>query len=171
MSFEVLPALVAGLIGTGVMSALMAMAASMGMTKMPPMPLLTGSMMSGDRAKASRMGTMVHYIVMGTVMFGLVYAGLFTAIGSASVVVGVGIGLAHGVLVGAMAMPMMALVHPRMSEASGADRAVVTEEAGEIRIAAPGFFGIKWGVMTPMGMIVGHVVFGVVVALIYDALV
>ena len=170
MSFEVLPALVAGLIGTGVMSALMAMAGSMGMTRMPPMHLLTGSMMSGDRAQASKVGIMVHYIVMGTVMFGLIYAGLFTAIGSASVVTGVGLGLVHGVLVGAMAMPMMASVHPRISKASGDDGAVVTEE-GELRIAAPGFFGIKWGAMTPMGMIVGHVVFGAVVALTYNALV
>lgn len=79
MELDVVGALVAGFAGTVVMSLLMNGAKAAGMTNMPPMPLVTGSMMSGDRKKATAIGAMVHFVVMGTVVFGLAYAALFTA--------------------------------------------------------------------------------------------
>lgn len=169
MTFEILPALVAGLVATVVMSVMMTAAAKMGLTKMPPMPLVIGSMMSGNPSQARRIGTMLHYIIMGTVVFGLAYAGLFTAFDSASVATGLLIGAVHGLVFGGVAMPMMPAMHPRMT--AGGDGPVVSEEQGQIALSAPGFFGARWGAMTPVGLIVGHLVFGLVVALIYAALV
>jgi hypothetical protein len=64
--FNALAALVAGLAGTIVMTAMMTVASKAGMTRMPPMPLVMGSMMSGDRHKAMVIGGMLHYIVTGT---------------------------------------------------------------------------------------------------------
>ena len=169
MSIEWLPALVAGLIGTVVMSATMQMAASMGLTRMPAMHLVTGAMMSGDKATASRIGIMVHYIVMGTVVFGLAYAALFAAFDDASVRTGALLGLGHGLIVGLMAMPMMPVMHPRMSSSpAGPTASTVTVDGGQLALSAPGLFGAKWGGMTPVGLIVGHILYGVVVALVYS---
>jgi uncharacterized membrane protein YagU involved in acid resistance len=123
-------------------------------------------MMSGERQKASRIGFVVHFVVMGAVVFGLGYAALFAALDDASIGAGALIGLAHGLIVGAMAMPMMAAVHPHMSAATS-EAGSVSVQSGQVTLSAPGVFGAKWGGMTPVGMIVGHVVFGVVMALIY----
>jgi hypothetical protein len=170
MTFEIVPALIAGFIATVVMTAMMTAASRMGLTRMPPMPLVMGSMMSGEPDRARRIGTMLHFIVMGTVAFGLAYAALFTAFDSASALTGVLIGAVHGVVVGAMALPMMPAIHPRMSN-DVVDGPVVTEDQGEVRLTAPGFFGTRWGGMTPVGLIGGHVVFGLVLALVYAGLV
>lgn len=170
MSFEVLPALAGGLVGTVVMSAMMQMAGSMGLTRMPPMHLVVGSMMSGDPRKASRIGILIHYLLMGTVVFGSVYGVLFAAFDESSVAIGATIGLVHGLVVGLMGMPMMPAIHPRMSAGRSVSGAVVTVESGQVLLSAPGFLGAGWGGMTPVGMIVGHVVYGVVVALVYSSL-
>lgn len=169
MTFEVVPALVAGLAATLVMSAMMRMAASAGMTRMPPMPLLMGSMMTGEPRQAQRLGAMLHYVVMGTVVFGLLYATLFTWFDSTSVLTGVAIGAVHGLVVGAMAMPMMPAMHPRMSASSEGPPADTS--SGIVSLSAPGFFASNWGSMTGVGIVAGHVVYGLIAALLYGALV
>jgi hypothetical protein len=55
---------------------------------MPPIELVTGSMFSGDPETARRIGFVVHWIMMGTMIFGVGYAALFLAVGSASWLVG-----------------------------------------------------------------------------------
>lgn len=169
MTFELLPALVAGLAATLVMSAMMSMSASMGMTRMPTMSLLMGAMMSGDQDRAKRIGAMIHYIVMGTIVFGLAYGALFTAFDSSSALTGILIGAVHGLAVGAIGMPMMPAMHSRMSKDPG--EPVVDTSSGSVVLSAPGFFGVQWGAMTAMGLIIGHVVYGLIAALIYGALV
>ena len=49
------------------------------MTDMPPMPLVMGSMASGERNNGMGNGAVMHFIVMATVVFGLAYAALFAA--------------------------------------------------------------------------------------------
>jgi hypothetical protein len=167
MTFEVFPALIAGLAATLVMSAMMTMSASMGLTRMPPMPLVMGSMMTGDPDRARRIGAAIHYGVMGTVVFGLAYAALFVSFGSASALTGVLIGAAHGLILGAVGMPMMPAMHPRM-DPSG-DGPPVDTSGGGMVLSPPGLFGQRWGAMTPVGLVVGHVIYGVVAALVYGA--
>ncbi len=86
------------------------------------------------------------------------YAAVFHWFDSASWLVGLVTGLIHGVVVGALAMPMMATVHPRMRGSGDG-----------FRLDAPGFMGINYGKGTPMGLLAGHVIYGVVVALVYAA--
>lgn len=86
----------AGFAGTVVMSLLMNGAKAAGMTNMPPVPLVAGSMMSGDRKKAAATGAMVHFVVMGPVVFGLAYAALFTAFDTDAWWAGLAIGAVHG---------------------------------------------------------------------------
>lgn len=169
MEFSLVGGLVAGLVGTAVMTVMMKMAGKMGMTDMPPMELVTGSMMSGDPDKAKQIGIVIHWIAMGTVGFGLGYALLFTAVDSASWLVGIGIGAAHGVVVG-LVMAMMPAMHPRMGD-QPVTGGSVDVSGGTVRLASPGLFGAGWGGMTPMGLLMGHVVYGLVVALVYQAFV
>jgi hypothetical protein len=37
----------------------------------------------------------------------------------------------------------------------------------EVRLVAPGLFAKNYGPMTPVGLVMGHVVYGLVVALVY----
>jgi Na+/melibiose symporter-like transporter len=170
MELSIVGALLAGLLGTAVMSTMMKLSARAGMTDMPPMELVTGSMMTGDPSRAKQLGTIIHWIVMGTVVFGLGYAALFTALGSAGWLTGAAIGLVHGAGVGLVFMPMMPAMHPRMTrDPSTSDRAALA--GGRVQLAAPGSFGSNWGSMTPVGLLLGHVVYGLVVALVYQAFV
>lgn len=166
MDFVLWAALLSGFIATLVMTAMIKMSAAAGMTEMPSFELMTGSMMSGDEKTAKAIGAMIHYVMMGTIAFGIVYAVLFQVFDSASWLTGLAIGIAHGVVVGVIFMPMMAMMHPRMGEP-----AVIGEQTGEIRLSAPGLMGKNWGAMTPMGVLMGHAVYGVVIALLYDAFV
>lgn len=169
-TFDIVAALVAGLTATVAMTVLMQASSAMGMTKMPSMALIQGSMFTGDEARAKQIGMVTHVIMMGTVVFGLVYAGLFTAIGSAGPLTGLAIGLAHGVAAG-MAMAMMGAMHPRMeAPLVVSDGEVVHATAGEVRLVEPGLFAKNYGSMTPVGLLMGHAVYGLVAALVYNAL-
>ena len=56
VSFNVIAALAAGLIGTIAMTFMMQASTAMGMTRMPSMPLIQGSMVTGDVSFAMLMG-------------------------------------------------------------------------------------------------------------------
>lgn len=170
MEFSLVAGLVAGLAGTAVMSMMMKMAGSMGMTEMPPMELVTGAMMTGDETRAKQLGIGVHWIMLGTVVFGLGYAALFSALGTASWLTGVVIGAIHGLVVGLVAMPMMPAMHPRMAADAPISGTVGTVD-GAVQLSAPGVFGSRWGSMTPVGLMMSHVVYGIIAALVYQALV
>lgn len=169
VEFDLGAALLSGLVGTLVMTAMMTMSKAAGMSDMPPMPLVMGSMVDGDRRRALAMGTLAHYVVMGTVVFGLVYAALFTAFDNDAWWIGAVVGAVHGVLVGAIFMPMMPSMHPRMAAVGEVGSTVDTDERGEVVIRSPGFFGKDWGGMTPAGLVMGHAVYGLVAALVYGA--
>lgn len=170
MDFSLIAALVAGFAGTAVMSVMMKMSASMGMTDMPPMELVTGAMLTGDETRAKQVGTFIHWIMLGTVVFGLGYAAVFTAVDDAGVVTGLLVGALHGIVVGLVFMPMMPTMHPRMAADAPIDGTVGTVD-GAVQLSAPGVFGARWGSMTPVGLVLGHVVYGIVAALVYRALV
>ncbi len=164
MDFNLGSALIAGFVATLVMSGMISMSRSMGMTQMPPFELITGSMMTRNEAAARRIGLFIHYVMMGTIVFGIGYALLFSALDSASASTGLVIGVIHGLVVGLVFMPMMPMMHPRMGAAAAG------AVPGEVVLEAPGLMGKNWGSMTPMGVLAGHVVYGVVFALLYSLL-
>lgn len=170
MEFSILAALVAGLVATIVMTLMMKGSTAAGMTDMPPMTLLAGTMFSGDRETAKRIGAFIHFIMMGTVVFGIGYAVLFSALRTASWLAGLVIGLVHGAMVGFVGMPMMGSVHPRMTASTEPGGRMVVESAGEVAVVAPGVFGKNWGGMTPAGMLMGHAIYGLVLALVYSGI-
>lgn len=116
-----------------------------GMINMPPMPLVLGTMVSGQRKTAMGIGAVGHFVMMGTVVFGLMYAALFSTLDSDSWWVGLAIGVVHGLIVGVAAMPMMPKMHPRMyadATVPSGER-TVTDTAGGVRVAAPGVLGSR----------------------------
>jgi hypothetical protein len=171
MTFAFWPALLAGLTGTIAMTALMRMSIAVDMTNMPPMPLIQGAMATDDPQRAKMIGLVTHVLVMGMVVFGIIYAAIFAALGTAGWVTGAIIGAIHGVVAGVF-LKMMGQTHPRMEPAANfTGDATWTTDAQGLHIEEPGLFGKNWGAATPMGLLVGHTLFGLVVGAVYAALV
>lgn len=145
---NIVGAIIAGLAGTIVMTMIMVMAPKMGMPKMDIVGML-GSMFSADGNPA--VGWIIH-LMMGAI-FAIIYAGLWaTGIGSASIISGVVFGIVHWLGAGLMmgAIPMM---HTGI-------------KAGTVQ--APGVFMLSnGGMMAFMGGLMGHAIYGLVVAIVY----
>lgn len=144
---NVLAAIVAGLVGTAVISMVMAMAPKMGMPKMNIVDML--STMFG---KPNRMMGWAMHFMMG-VIFALVYAFLWSAgVGSPTWSGGLIFGGVHWLVVG-MVMGMIPMMHAGIK--SGA-------------VKAPGLWMTNnGGMMAFVGGLIGHLAFGLAVALVY----
>ncbi|MDF1501268.1 MAG: hypothetical protein P1P76_12445 [Anaerolineales bacterium] len=138
---DILGSIIAGLVGTLLMTLLMYMAPSMGMPKMDIIGMLGTMFTSGERA-ARALGTVMHFM-MGAV-FGIAYAFLWNVgVGSPTWVWGLIFGAGHTV-VALLTMPLMMGMHPRPPEMESGPRMM-------------------------LGSLMGHLVFGLVVALVYQA--
>jgi hypothetical protein len=150
MDFNLVAAIVAGLVGTGMMTVLMGMAPQMGMPKMDIVGLL-GSMFG---APANRSLGLALHLMMGAI-FGIVYALLFPALGGSIILLGLFFGIAQWLIVG-LAMGMIPTLHAGIR--SG-------------QVSAPGVYMMSTGgMMSFMGGLLGHAVFGLVVGIIYGVL-
>ena len=154
MDFEPGWAILAGLVG----GAAMAAALYAGVLMLPNQMkmnlfMLLGSMMLPVGAAAFVAGAMMH--VMMSIVFGLAHGAVFAAadINSSEAAWGLLFGAAHWVMSG-MALAMLPLVHPRV-------------RSGEID--APGPFALGYPPMTAMGFLMLHLLFGVVVGVIYGS--
>ncbi len=154
MDFEPGWAILAGLIGGGVMAAILYMGIFMLPDQMKMnLFMMLGSMMLPVGAAAFVMGAMVHALM--SVVFGLIHGAVFAAadIDSAEWAWGLLFGLVHWAGVG-MALGMLPLMHPRI-------------RSGEVD--APGFYALNFPPMTAMGFLMLHLVFGVLVGVLYGA--
>lgn len=145
-------AVVSGLVATLVFTMILTMAPKMGMPKMDIVSLL-GSMFSAKTNLV--LGWMMH-LMMG-VVFALIYAFLWSnGIGAATWTGGLVFGAIHWLIVGVI-MAMIPMMHAGIK--SGA-------------VQAPGMWmtGNGGGLMAFMGGLFGHIIFGIVVALVYAAL-
>ena len=147
---SILSAVIAGLVGTVVFTMIMVMAPKMGMPKMDIVGLL-GSMFGGENRA---LGMIIH-LLMGAI-FAIIYVYLWgVGIGILSLLGGVIFGAIHWLVVGLM-MAGMPMMHAGIK--SGA-------------VEAPGIYMTKsGGAMGFMGGLIGHIIFGAVVALTYAAL-
>ena len=141
---NVLAAIIAGLVGTVVLTMFMSMAPKMGMPKMDMVGML-GSMFGAPGHRG--LGMFIH-LMMG-VVFGLVYAYLWSAgVGSATLAGGIVFGIVHWLAAGMMMAPMP-MMHAGI-------------KSGDV--PAPGAYMTKNGGMKAfMGGLVGHAVFNNVI--------
>ncbi|GIK57426.1 MAG: hypothetical protein HND44_13005 [Chloroflexi bacterium] len=145
---NILGAIIAGVVGTIVITMVMAMAPKMGMPKMDIVGML-GSMFSPE---SNRTLGMAMHLMMG-VVFAILYALAWnTGLGTVSLLWGAVFGAIHWLIAGAM-MGGMGMMHAGI-------------KAGAM--PNPGVFMLhNGGMMAFMGGLMGHVIFGLVVALVY----
>lgn len=145
---NVIGAIIAGLVGTIAISMVMAMTPKMGMPKMDIVDML--STMFGK--PNLMLGWMMHFM-MG-IIFALIYSFFWSlGVGSANWLYGLIFGAVHWLVVG-MVMGMIPMMHAGIK--SGA-------------VKAPGLWMTNnGGMMAFVGGLVGHMVFGLVVALVYS---
>lgn len=171
MEFDILAGLLAGFIGTIAMTAMMKGATTAGMTNMPGMPLILGSMTTDDPDKAKKIGMVLHVVVMGSVVFGTIYAAIFAAVAMSPWLTGLVVGLVHGLVFGVVAK-MMGSTHPKMEGVSSfTGDATWTHDTTGIHIAEPGLFAKNYGGITPTGIVVAHALYGLVAGLVYGGIV
>lgn len=170
MHFDVIAALVAGFVATVAMTVVMGLAKAKGFTRMPSFELMTGSLVSSDLEQARKAGLLIHYGLMGTLVFGIGYGAVFAMLDSSTWLDGLIVGLIHGFVVGMLVLPAMPALHPRVEPALvGAGGTVIRSRDG-VWLKPPGVLGKDWGDGTPAGVVTGHVVYGVVAALVYGVL-
>ncbi|RJP55782.1 MAG: hypothetical protein C4557_00755 [Anaerolineaceae bacterium] len=147
---DILNSVIAGIIATIVFTMVLMMAPKMGMPNMDIVSLL-GSMFGKPN---QALGWTMH-LMMG-VVFALIYAFLWSnGIGAATWTGGLIFGAVHWLVVGVV-MAMIPMMHVGIK--SGA-------------VQAPGLWMTNsGGIMAFMGGLVGHMIFGVVIALVYAAL-
>lgn len=145
---NILGAIVAGLAGTGVISLVMAMAPKMGMPKMDIVGML-GSMFGPPNRT---LGWALHFM-MGAI-FALIYALLWSiGIGQPNWGTGLVFGGVHWLAAG-LVMGMVPMVH-------------VGIQRGEVQAPGPWMIN-NGGMMGFVGGLIGHVIFGLVVVLVYN---
>ena len=158
-NYAVGAAILAGLIGGVAFLAVVNMGLASGMTRMNFLWLL-GSMVApkAPRRAAYGFGLAIH--MMASAAFGLIHAGILTAIDATSVTSAAAwdvlIGGAHGVGVLVFLPMMLVMAHPL----------VRTGDIEKPRALLTGF-----GPMTPLGSLVAHVLFGLVTGSVYAAIV
>ena len=85
-------ALAGGAVGTVVLTSGLRLAQETGITRMD-IPLLLGTAFSEDRSRATVIGYAVHFV--NGLLFSLVYAAIFEAVGRAGWLFGLGLGAVH----------------------------------------------------------------------------
>lgn len=154
-NFDAGAALGAGVLGGLAFLMVVTMGLAVGMTRMNFLEVL-GTMMTpnGSRATVYGVGLMAH--LMASAGFGLAHAGVLHAIGVTSVGQAAGwdlaIGAAHGAVVLLVLPMMLSAMHP-----------LVRRQAMD----APGVALTGFGPGTPIGSLMAHVVFGLVVGAVY----
>jgi len=157
-NFDFGSALLAGVVGGLALLVVIYMGRAMGMTRMDLLKTL-GTMMRGvPESMAYAAGLMAHLGMSAA--FGLAHVGLLHAFGVTSsgdaLLWGMAIGAVHGAII-LMAMPMaLEMMHPLV-------------RSGEM--PKPGMLMRGFGSMTPVGMLVAHIVFGVVTGAVYSGLI
>lgn len=149
--------LVWGFAATILLTSLMAGSQGLGLTRMN-IPYILGTMFTPNRDRAKSLGVLLH--VLNGWMFSLLYVVAFHLWGGPSWWKGALIGLVHATFVLTAAMPALPGMHPRMaSESRGPTVARQLEP--------PGFLGLHYGIQTPIYIVIGHLVFGLVLGIFY----
>ena len=149
--------LVWGVTSTILLASIFALTQGVGMTRMS-IPYVLGSMVTRDRDRARIVGIGLH--IVNGIVFSLAYAIAFEVWGGATWLRGALLGLLHTVFVLGVLMPAMPGMHPAMaSERRGPT--VVRQ------LEPPGFFGLNYGIQTPLTVLVAHLAFGILFGAMY----
>jgi hypothetical protein len=147
-------ALVAGVLGTLVLSTIVQAASQLAMTRMD-LALLLGTAVTDNRAKARAIGYCFHFVL--GILFAFAYAGFFTVVGHSSWWMGALLGIIHAIFTATVLVNvMLPLVHPRMATPDTAANDIAL-------IEPPGFLMLNYGRSTFVVTLAAHVAYGAVV--------
>jgi hypothetical protein len=146
--------LVGGVVGTVVMTSGLRGMQEAGVTRMD-LPLLLGSMFTGNRARAAVLGYAIHFA--NGVGFAALYGVVFWSVGVSGWLFGAALGLVHALFAGsALVTILLPAVHPRMGTPwTDAEEAPLLEP--------PGFMLANYGRHTALATIVAHVLYGAII--------
>lgn len=154
-SFDAGTALFAGVLGGLAFLVVVTMGRAVGMTRMNFLEVL-GTMLAPNAKRGTVYGVGLMAHLMASAAFGLGHAGLLHALDVTSVGDAVAwdlvIGTAHGAIVLAVLPMLLTAMHP-----------LVRKQAME----APGVALTGFGAGTPVGSVMAHVAFGLVVGAVY----
>ena len=147
-------ALAGGLVGTTVISVGLALGQAVGWSRMD-LPLLLGTAFAEDRNRARAIGWGVHFAL--GLLFSLVYAAIFAAVGHAGWWFGLALGAVHAAFAGGP-LPNLILpaVHPRMGRPWSDARETPLLEP-------PGLMLANYGVGTVVLTTALHLAYGAIV--------
>lgn len=147
-----------GLLATGLFTTLMRAAEGLGFTRMD-LPFMLGTIFTPNRDSAKVVGAIVQFI--NGWFFAMLYAAFFHAFGFVSWEVGAAMGIAHGLFVLIVVLPLLPGGHPRMaSEFWGPTPSRLLEP--------PGFLALNYGYQTPVVTLIAHLAFGSVFGAFYS---
>jgi hypothetical protein len=146
-----------GFAATVVLTTIMAGSQRLGLTRMN-IPYMLGTLVTPNRDRAKILGIAIHLV--NGFLFSLIYVAAFHSWGSASIGLGALVGLVHALFVLAVGLPALPGMHPRMASESHGPEAVE-------QLEPPGFFGMHYGVQTPLSVLVAHLVFGGILGAFY----
>ena len=144
----ILTCLVAGVLGAAAMVATMALISRFGWAR-GSMIVALGGLVTKERFGAARVGAVVHTI--SALVFSAIYVGLMLRVGAsglvATLMLGIGIGFLHGMVVSLLLVWIIAEHHP-LAEFQDADLAIgLSHLAGHVAFGA--MVGIVAGLALP----------------------
>jgi uncharacterized membrane protein YagU involved in acid resistance len=151
---------VGGLLGTLVMTTLMEGGQYLRLTRMS-LPFMLGTLITEDRTWAKVWGFGLHFV--NGIGFAIGYGLFFEVLNRSDWWLGAIAGFLHATFVLAVAIPVIPDVHHRMaSEDEGPDPTPMLQP--------PGFLALNYGPQTPIGTLIGHVLYGAILASFYRPL-
>jgi len=154
-------AIAAGFVATLVMTTIGRAASEYGLTRMD-LAFLLGTTVTENRRKARAIGYVFHFLI--GIVFAAAYAWFFRLVGSASWEIGALLGALHAVFNGTVLVNvLLPVVHPRIGTPETAANQIALVEP-------PGFLMLNYGRSTFVVMLVAHIAYGAVVALIISSI-
>jgi hypothetical protein len=121
-------------------------------------PFLVGTIFTAGRDRAMVVGVAVHFL--NGLLFSLLYAAAFEALGRANIGFGAAAGFVHALFVLTVGMVVLPGLHPHM----------VSEYYGPTPnrlLQPPGFLALHYGRGTPIVTVVAHVAYGAMLGGLY----
>ncbi len=146
-----------GLLATAVLTLLMSTSQGLGWSRIS-LPYMLGTIFSARRSRAMAIGIALHFV--SGLAFAVLYALAFEGWHRSGVLIGMGLGLFHGLFVLVVGMEVLPALHPRM--ATRHDGPTPTRQ-----LEPPGFLALNYGWATPLSTLVAHVAYGAILGAFY----
>lgn len=147
-----LDTLVWGFVATVSMTTMLGVAQGLHYTRMN-LPLILGTIVSGNLDRANRVGYVLHFVIGWAQAYA--YLLIFWSAGAATWYGGALLGVLHALFLLAVALPYVPSIHPRMASENRQPQPTALLEP-------PGFFGLHYGAGTPLATLAAHAVYGAV---------